>query len=85
MLEKALKAEERQKIRDFAAQAFERRSRLRSKMDEQGVELVRQDVRRYLRRQRTGSGFLSAILIQIAIRFAMKLIEKWAREYNERR
>jgi hypothetical protein len=85
MLERSLKAADRRRIREYTREQWDRRMRLRGDMDEPTAELVRQDVRRYLRRKPVGSGILGAILMQIALRFAMKLIEKWLRDFNERR
>lgn len=85
MLERTLKKRDRDRIQEYAREQWDRRLRLRGGMDAQTADLVRQDVKRYLKRQKVGTGILGAILMQIAIRFAMALITRWLDQYNERR
>ncbi len=87
MIERALKREERQRIKKYARERWDARMRLGG-MNAQNASLVQQDVERFLRRGKVGNGILATIFLNIAIRFAQSLIRKWLNDWmveNERR
>jgi hypothetical protein len=80
MIEKALRKEDRERIRNFARERWEARMR-HSGMNAQNASMVQQDVERFIRRQKVGNGIIATILMNIAIRFAQSLIRKWLNDW----
>ncbi len=80
MIEKALRREERERIREYARERWESRMR-QGGMNSRNASMVQQDVERFIRRQKVGSGIIATILMNIAIRFAQSLIRKWLNDW----
>tara|TARA_R110000851_G_scaffold123182_1_gene252857 strand:- start:680 stop:937 length:258 start_codon:yes stop_codon:yes gene_type:complete len=76
MIERLLGNNRRIEIRDYARERWKARRSPGGNIDAATASLVQEDVFRFIRRKKVG-GVWSMLLMQIAMKFAARLINKW--------
>ncbi len=80
MIERLLDRSARLEIREYAKDRWDARRWANGKMDADTAALVQEDVFRFIRKRKVRS-IWSMILMQIALKYAAKLITNWLEGY----